>query len=122
MCRESYAASCSVDDAVHAGQLSLGRNPLQTSCLVTPGWHCSKEERGILRAEVILIFNGLEEWEEDMKERVEELQAVEAGSDGTGWARVLAQGEALMLTMELGRLQGIHKQARLLLTKYMPDV
>ena len=75
-----------------------------------------------MRAEVILIFNGLEEWEEDMKERVEELQAVEAGSDGTGWARVLAQGEALMLTMELGRLQGIHKQARLLLTKYMPDV
>ena len=103
----------------------------------------SLEERDILRAEVLLAFNGLEEHEASIAARLATLQtssgdaalavqvpaaaAAPAGQASTsgggfeGWPQPLAKGESAMLTTELSRIQQIHADACRLLAKFKPD-
>lgn len=74
----------------------------------------TREEQGILGTEVVRTFNWMEEREAAVQERLGEMQAASGG--GTSWAQRLAAGKAALLEQQLKRVQGIHAQARKLLS------
>jgi hypothetical protein len=137
-----------VEGSANACVTSAHRHYAQRYRYARAQHHRSLEERTILHAEVVRLFNGLEEREDALRSYLEQQRSSgavgagnssaatdaasssaaagaagsSAGAGGTDglWPNVLAAGKAKMLEIDLSRLQLIHAEASKLLSKYLP--